>query len=367
MLRAQLAFAAFVVVAVFGGTLSCTGDVTDDPGDAVDAGDTGSETGDPAVDTRNDIGGADVGGDVDTADTDIGQEDGPDEWTGWEDEDCDCPEPDEKCSPDFCGLPDAQCGPDVDSTCPDGYECIRGASHEDAFICVCVGDSDECVSECEESHDECGDDLSCNFDEGYCRWTLDNASCEWEMGCPKGTICSEEHDNMCEPTGDLDVGDSCTEDLECESGLCVDGECDEPCLADEDCEGDLRCRWFGLSDPLPDGNGCESVTCTVSCPDDQRCIFDNCRPRFCRTGEDCESGHCERPTGQYRHWEMGTCVEPEDPDIDSYCKPEELYSSSYDYCYLPGTCWDNDDCPDPYECDELMYDCRRYLDDGGGQ
>lgn len=338
------------------GLVACSPEPVDSP---LDAGDTKVENGTDDVGSEDDAEDADTGGDVDAADTDTDQDDGPEEWTGWEDEDCDCPEPDEKCSPDYCGLPDAQCGPEVDSECPDGYACIYGDAHSDAFICVCLGDSEECLSECSESHDECENGI-CSFDDGHCRWGR-AGSCYRHMDCPEGQMCEEP---WCEPTGERDVGESCDEDGDCHTGICYDGTCDEQCLGDEDCPEGQRC----LNDAHDEyGTGCEPTECNVSCPDHKRCRGDKCSPRFCQTTEDCETGDCWRPP-LGRNWIKGWCVEPgdqnsefepDDPDVDSYCKPEEIYEPLGHYCYIPGHCWDDDNCDEPYEC---RVRCTRSLD-----
>ncbi len=178
------------------------------------------------------------------------------------------------------------------------------------------------------------------------------------MQCPDGYHCDPMH-WRCQPNGDLVVGESCEWNDECQTGVCNRNtwECDEQCLADGDCPEDAYCIGFGGG---WSGNGCsENFNCTVSCPPPERCGGHTCIPQACETTADCDTGDCkmhrQRPDAN-----LPRCVEPEDPDVDRYCKPEERYDVHGHHCYLPGSCWDDSHCDDPYTCEWNR--CLRWLD-----
>lgn len=272
--------------------------------------------------------------------------------------DCECPNPEEKCTNSFCGLPDAECDPGSGTECPDGYACMRDEPFG-AFVCICKGDHDKCIPECERQEDCPSNGLSCSYDDGFCRWNSNTSGrCKTTMDCPDGYYCDGGR-SRCQPTGDLEVGESCGWDDECQTGICNQstGLCDEQCLGDEDCPDDAYCINYGGSWQGDDGCS-ENFNCQVSCPPPQNCGGDKCIPQVCETTADCDTGDCKMDR-QNPAVPLPRCIEPEDPDVDRYCKPEERYDV-HGWCYIPGPCWDDGHCDEPYTCE--WGSCLRWLD-----
>lgn len=324
---------------------------------------TGCSDDTSAVESSEDAGVTDTGdvsttdvyqdvADVDAADVDVGDFSYTPSWT-----ECDCPNPEEKCSfSNFCGLPDAECDPGAGVECPDGYTCQRDHPFGD-FVCICKGEHDLCTPECERQED-CPESIqSCSYDDGVCRWNRNNTgSCQTTIQCPDGYYCDVEH-WRCQPTGDLEVGEDCDHDEECDTGICNRniGECDEQCLTDEDCDEGETCARFGGG--WQGYNGCWEASCDVSCPPDHRCAYSDCLPPACETTGDCDEGDCRLNPDRPEAF-LPSCVKHEDPDVDRHCKPNERYSDA-GYCYIPGPCWDDGHCDEPYECGGT---CRREID-----
>lgn len=339
---------AMLAVVVALGLVACSSD----EGYAPDKGDAGADVSvDASVDVSSDGGDADVETpDADTGDIEDTDIDSPPEvpWT-----ECDCPEPEEKCTArDFCGLPDAECGPDVDDECPDGYTCQRPVAGSESFVCVCKGDDEFCVSEC-DSQDDCElSNQNCSYQDGVCRWST--GPCHDSAFCPEGYYCA----SRCEPTEGRELGEECESNEECHSTICNGdtGKCDERCLSDGDCDdGEVCTPSAGESS----GDGCESSNCEFSCPPDTRCGGNGCLPAVCETTADCESGDCVFDPYMLGSG-PGRCVERDGSERDRYCKPEELMVGKDGTCQLPGPCWDDSHCDEPYEC---TGSCTRAHDD----
>ena len=295
--------------------------------------------------------------DVESHDVDVG--DGPEPQAQWSD--CDCPNPEEKCtSVGYCGLPDEACGPDTDGECPDGYTCQRpyASTTHPVFVCVCVGDDEKCTPACERQEDCPLNFHSCSYQDGVCRWNAGgHSSCRSSFECPEGYYCASEHNSRCQPTGDRDIGEDCQSDPECQTGICNQstGLCDEQCLSDGDCPEDAYCINYGgdWSD-----NGCSPhLNCQVSCTPPKRCGGDKCLPQACKTTADCDVGDCQRDL-QTPGSRLPTCIEHQDSEVERYCKPDERFSPS-GHCYIPGPCWDDTHCDEPYTCNG---NCRREID-----
>ena len=244
-----------------------------------------------------------------------------DEWDDWQE--CDCPNPEDMCARENCGLKDMECGAENDWQCPDGYTCQEAVSNGRITFCMCTGDHEKCASEC-STNDDCEWPRGvCDTHAGYCRHNS-GQECISSMYCPHGTYCADFI--RCELTGDSEVGDSCEEDEECMTGICHEGLCDEQCFLDEDCNDGELCVWLGHE---RDGIGCqEFAECeTNECASNERCRIsgdeETCIPQGCLVTGDCESGDCHlhaRPEIM-----VGECIEPDDPTVDRYCKPDEIW------------------------------------------
>lgn len=70
---------------------------------------------------------------------------------------------------------------------------------------------------------------------------IEDTPCTANSDCSGPNVCvadrtGDEIDLTCDdPAGPGDVGSGCTADTDCESGLCIDGECSAPCDAASDC------------------------------------------------------------------------------------------------------------------------------------
>jgi len=308
-------------------------------------------------------------GSNDAADTDVedaseanqGDENGDDELPErWED--CECPGEDEACINDLdddprCGLPGETCDPDGED-CPEGYSCEYTGGDLDA--CVCEGGSDECFPTC-DTWEDCPDG-QCHPDKDICRG---RAECSI---CPEGYICQNpEHPNFyenefCVETEGRELGEDCEEGMDCNTGICIDGECAEPCLTNADCGDGEACGPASGGDD--DGcreiqEGPSSAGCIAECGPDEICVGSGCYEPTCYSTEDCETGDCRFPPPLYsRGSGGGLCEEPDDSDVERYCKPDEVLITSH--CRRIEPCWEDDECEDIYdECHDDMNLCTR--------
>ena len=324
------------------------GDVSadaDDVEDVEDDSDAGDSTGD---DGGSDAGDSNDGGENNDDET---LDNAPD----WRD--CDCADPDDKCSRSKCGRPGIECGEGEE--CPDGYTCHD--NDIDAPHCVCDGERDDCGPFCESSADcpALGD--VCDRDDGVCR---PKTSCQYDIHCPRGTICGFMRglENICYEFGDLEQGEYCESDFDCATGLCVEDACRDQCLGDGDCDDGKHCTDFLPNAPGNSIDGCRNTdelytSCVISCDDDERCSGSVCNPQWCLHSGDCEDADCV-PQGAHFPAEC----EQLSGDEDYACKPDEVRSQSEDYCSLREPCWDDEDCGDDYECGDNGT-CLRYMGD----
>lgn len=278
-------------------------------------------------------------------------------YEGWEE--CDCPNPDEMCSPHRCGLPDISCGPGGEE-CPEGYAC-ENIVFTSSYVCLCDGDKSDCVPRCEGPEDCPAMNQACSTHEaGKC---LLRVTCSNSLDCPSGFICDAD-ERVCVRTGNLELGEACEDGMDCISGTCYHGLCDQQCLSDSDCEDGEHCRRLAGLDDI----GCtDTFPCQISCPPDTICRADECSEPFCLTTADCDVGDCvQNPF--VAGIQPAECEETGDPNIDRYCKPEErlhYYAPSPPTsCYIPQPCWYDADCEPPYYCPTAYGGyCTRDIDD----
>lgn len=277
---------------------------------------------------------------------------------------CICTDPLATCDPEFgtCVRNDVDCDT---ASCPDGFTCITPPNGES--VCICDGTYDECGPFCDEN-DLCpGTRLMCdtNPQGGVCRQPLE---CVDDFECGPDKICARDERidrDVCMSAGPKMLGASCTERTECQSGLCVEGECSELCSVNADCENGEICT-FGLLGTRPNSDGCEPGMCEVAGCDEtaSRCgTFGGgdavCASKACEISGECQDGDCIIELGTRRGGTCATSVGPELPE----CKPGEFKAYEGDpYCRLPSPCWNSavcqsdevggmcDDCPAQYEC-----------------
>ena len=303
-----------------------------------------------------------------------------------DDDDCD---PDEVCALDEPGG-EGECVTPTDDledgeACTDSAQCESGLCHDGI-----------CTSECTDD-DECADDLVCggDADVDVC---VPPTLCTADGDCDPDDRCVVDRNGdvslTCDdPVGPGEPGDECSDDDDCASGLCLDGECSQPCDNPSDCEadGDYVCTGEDL------GDGEDTYVCTEqppeSCVSDEdcdgsdRCVASVTDDQFgfvcdepnadggeggdtCSDDSDCAQNLCED----------GVCKAP--CDSDELCEDipgSECTTSTYERngadgsastCTVPEFCLSDDDCTDDDVCavvttadDDLDTVC---LDDNDG-
>ena len=320
---------------------------------------------------------SDIGGDLDRANDDMGEDMrvsvdlsfdsgdlSPDADVSMAEAECICADPLATCHPDLglCVREDIDCS--AGDSCPDGFECAQPPNSPG--FCVCDGTYDECGPFCDENELCPGTRLICdsNPQGGVCRQLI---ACAGDYECGPGKLCTRDQrvdEDVCVSVGTKQVGETCTDRLECKSRYCFDGVCTEPCSVNTDCPSGETCVW-GERGWDRTSDGCIPGTCGIDGCDESesRCMTfpDNaefCVGAACEVSGDCPDGDCVVELGTKSG---GTCEEPEGPQLPE-CKPGEFKAYEGDpYCRLPGPCWDSsicqsglgvscDDCPSQYEC-----------------
>ncbi len=328
---------------------------TDEPGDS-EADDTSDleETGADPDANQNSAGPDTDGPDVDPS---LPEPSPHDNWS-----ECNCPHPEDMCTPHLCGRPGIFCGPGGEE-CPSGYECVQ-TSVGNRYYCRCDGDDDECGIACESNADCPAASMSCSHDEGVCG---PRTSCSSNWSCQEGFYCDGSN---CEMAGELPDGSPCTHASDCFSGTChlrcdpeepdCEGICASQCLHDGDCHhSDEHC----VVSAEPDHNGCRPwQECGgESCPDGMVCSSSECvTSDYCVTTADCETGDCVDLFLPATSFFTRRCQTYE-TGPESYCKPEEVfYDLGTTFCHIPyDRCYDSSDCDEPYEC--VGTECHRQV------
>eukprot|EP00039_Didymoeca_costata_P015321 m.258733 g.258733 ORF g.258733 m.258733 type:complete len:854 (-) comp16195_c0_seq1:114-2675(-) len=179
--------------------------------------------------------------------------------------------------------------------------------------------------------------------------------CSEDGECPSDEFCDKVGTNVC--TGKRDVGESCTRDRQCQSGKCPSGvltKCAE-CLEDSHCGSSEYCDTSGV-------NTCEAKRANgVSCTQDRQCQSGMCpfgigaKCAECLADNDCSSGdYCDKSG-------VNTCERQKDSGVscsrDAVCKSSccKLYnlrmqcrpSDRCDECAVDG------DCASTQYCDKV--------------
>lgn len=279
---------------------------------------------------------------------------------------CICTDPLATCHPltGFCVRQDINCGA---QECPEGYRCT--SPPDGTPYCSCDGSYDECGPFCDENENCPGTRLICdtNPQGGVCRGAL---PCEDDYQCGPGKVCTyvERVDrDVCIRSGGKQVGEACSNRIECESRLCLDGVCTPFCKVNSDCgEGEV-CE-FGLNFVPADSNGCVAGTCSAEgCDETQsRCVDYGSTPEdqycfgaSCNVSGDCTGADCILELGTNR---AGECDVPEAGEVPD-CKPGEFRAWDGDpYCRLADPCWGSSVCGAGTEFGEECHDCPALYD-----
>lgn len=242
---------------------------------------------------------------------------------------CDCPNPDDACTPDL------ECV-HSESRCMDGSDCPLG------YLCV---DGGWCANQAPaEQSPTCIVDEDCLFfykcsSAGFCD---EIEPCISSGLCSPGQICTETWGQaVCASPGPKAAGEACQTGYECDSGQCAGGSCRQGCATNSECPTDVVCDIWGFceDEPRPDaraecGEGVSSV--------------EGCSVSTCRTTADCDSNRCLSGTAAG----LGFCSLSTPPIA---CKDNEFevyYMQGADYCFLTQQCSDLSPCSPPYECRE---------------
>jgi len=214
-----------------------------------------------------------------------------------------------------CCLINADCG-NLSKECGSNYYCVNITGK--AIGEYCNGDS-ECTS------GNCNNGICCAYGKECC---TSDYICNYPY--QKGLTCINY---ACEQNAKKSNGESCTYQVDCESGNCSNGICcDMPeicCTSNSDCpDSDWECGNNYYCEYLP-GNDNDGYDYSKK---------SNCE--FCATNDDCLGGTCAwfPGTSEYRCTDgtAGTCC---------------IADNKWIYPYTSGTdCCANSDCSSGYEC-----------------
>jgi len=198
--------------------------------------------------------------------------------------------------PEVCGRCEAW------QTC---VECVDGTPGcEDGWMCT----------------PDCKLDVHCNGDE-YCDFDMGgDGNCQ--KGCREGVACSINNSIACgECTNHLCVEPECCTDVDCEEGVCIDGEC-RGCASDDDCNV----------------KPCSTCGSNHVCFDPECCIDDDCASNeYCSDDHTCELGCNENSDCSTTDLPCSTC------NMNSH------------ECNIPECCV-NDDCQGSWICEN--FECK---------
>jgi hypothetical protein len=229
--------------------------------------------------------------------------DDPNCWTCSSDADCD---DSNDCTQDSCS--GSQCSNDAladGAACDDGLYCTIGETCRSGMCPLGAvrdcDDSDPCTADaCDEELDRCDNILKPE---------------PGQEGLDMGDSCSNQLDDDCDRLVDGDDPNcwNCTQDGECDDGnectddTCDDGQCSNtPVAGAPDCNDGLYCTT---------GETCAGGVCQFGadrdCDDGERCTVDSCDEE----NDQCENTWQERP-GEEGLTVAGSCVDQDDNDCD---------------------------------------------------
>ncbi|MBU1238349.1 hypothetical protein KKF84_01840 [Myxococcota bacterium] len=243
----------------------------------------------------------------------------------------------------------------TDYTCDLLNECDFGYACNDNAQCECI-DPDICGAICNDSTN-CPDGYQCDTNSLVCKEPL---RCITDEMCDSGLCVQQELNTfICESTYEgLSNGESCESGLSntCLSGVCYNNECVESCRSNSDCAGGTLCGQVLLT------LGCiDETACAEPCDGPNQFCFRNiCYDNACTDGSDCpDGGDCML---SLQNPQVGACGQGWDGEYDASitCTDDEFREPAYEsgvLCIIPQACWNNEECPEGYNCftgDDLL-------------
>ena len=281
------------------------------------------------------------------------------------------PDPLEPCTPTTSRETDLLCNDGLDNDCdgtPDSYDVDCGA-----IECPAVSDWN--------GTDACNKDLPPNDGAKVCeRFPYGGPSspnicmnvCRNSSDCGVGEACyvSRRSVNVhfCAPqpiTATLGLGELCSQDYQCETGLCHDGACRDVCVRDADCGGNQVCRATILT---PRHLGQEAAT--GICLERSPALLTT--GQSCSAAAQCQSGACSQAytNGPYECTKL--CGSEYDCGLDERCA-SGMYSNDSVLGFGIRSCTDapqqavagpGDYCLDGSDCTTFLCDSTYYRTDG---
>jgi hypothetical protein len=191
-----------------------------------------------------------------------------------------------------------QCN-EFSNPCPEqpNYTC----SEQYNYSCLCNNDA-YCGPTC-LVHQDCNLGNICDPIDSQCKYM----NCTRDSDCPVGSQCAcNGSQRFCSLTGDLPNGASpCNNWSECQSGMCIQLTCMEPCADNDECSADVCGSILGASGDqaypfcFAWASPCDACGPTQFCDINHVCVDGPA----CTRDEDC-------PLSYYCEWSNKTCWLP---------------------------------------------------------
>lgn len=219
--------------------------------------------------------------------------------------------------------------------------------------CVFLGggcnDNDDCGADqlCRKSRDFEG--FGCSLVEGRCLDVDDND----DEAC--GSVDDCDDGECCDPATNTCVGELGYTALNCDEFTCRDcndTDFGDRCELNDDCDDDEACSADSI-------NGFGSIeekgVCRRSCSDDDGCAL----------FESCTSSVCTVPVGT-----PCTIIDSENEDesfveeqcLGLKCTQLDVDNERIDDAYCTDLCFEPNECPSGFRCDDVTSECRKLAD-----
>ncbi len=276
-----------------------------------------------------------------------------------------CCEPRLACEPDECGQVGDGCDGTLDcplscngTPCTGDTNCLSGSCNQaQCQDPAPPGNTCDSNPDCEDpavceggtcrtpDGNPCGEDASCSS--GSCN----QGNCQ--LPVPPGQPCDSAPDcaapaTSCDTTCRAPEGTPCTDNAECVSSVCHEGNCITPAPPGAPCDAQVECE-----SGLCEAGTCRSPTGQPCSTDDQCQELDHCADGICtpdiEIGQTCtRPGVCRSSPPAFCECDVivGICLGPD-------CVPPPSVCSSPGVCKSPGLgpCTASEDCAEGLTCD----------------